>query len=63
MKIYQGIQELIGHTPLVRLVHIEKACDLQAELIVKLEAYNPAGSVKDRAARAMLEACSGDVPE
>ena len=55
MKIYQGIQELIGHTPLVRLVHIEKACDLQAELIVKLEAYNPAGSVKDRAARAMLE--------
>ncbi len=55
MKIYQGIEELIGHTPLVRLHNLERKNGLYAQLIVKLEAYNPAGSVKDRAARSMLE--------
>lgn len=55
MKIYQGLQELTGHTPLFRLAGIEREYGLQAQLIAKLEAYNPAGSVKDRAARSMLE--------
>ncbi len=55
MKIYQGIEELIGHTPLVRLQNLERNNGLSAQLVIKLEAYNPAGSVKDRAARSMLE--------
>lgn len=55
MKIYQGLRELIGHTPLVRLAGLEKKYGLHAQLIAKLEAYNPAGSVKDRAARSILE--------
>lgn len=55
MNIYQGIKELIGHTPLVRLANLERKYRLKTEIIAKLEAYNPAGSVKDRAARSMLE--------
>lgn len=55
MKIYQGLRELIGHTPLVRLAGLEKKYGLHAHLIAKLESYNPAGSVKDRAARSILE--------
>lgn len=55
MKIYQSITELIGRTPLLRLNGYEKEMGLQARLLAKLEAFNPAGSVKDRIALAMIE--------
>lgn len=54
-RIYKGTSELIGHTPLVELKNIEKALGLHAVLLVKLESMNPAGSVKDRVAKAMIE--------
>jgi cysteine synthase A len=54
-KIYQGTTELIGNTPLVEVVNIEKNEGLQAKVLVKLEYLNPAGSVKDRIAKSMLE--------
>ena len=54
-KIYQGTLGLIGHTPLVETANIEKALGLQARVVVKLEYFNPAGSVKDRIAKAMIE--------
>ena len=54
-KIYKGTQELVGNTPLVEVVNIEKAEDLKATVLVKLEYFNPAGSVKDRIAKAMIE--------
>ena len=54
-KIYQGTVELIGNTPLVEVTNLEKELGLQARLLVKLEYFNPAGSVKDRIARAMIE--------
>jgi len=53
--IYKGALELIGNTPLVELVHLEKELGLEATLLVKLEYFNPAGSVKDRIAKAMIE--------
>lgn len=55
MKIYQSISELIGKTPLLELTHIEKIFGLNAKLIAKLEYFNPAGSVKDRTAKAMID--------
>lgn len=55
MKIYNSAEELIGKTPLVRLKNIEKHFDLKAKIIAKVEAFNPAGSVKDRVAKAMLD--------
>ncbi len=55
MGIYKGATELIGNTPLVELTNIEKELGLQATLLVKLEYLNPAGSVKDRVAKAMIE--------
>lgn len=55
-KIYQDLTELIGHTPLLELTHIERADALKARVVVKLERANPGGSVKDRAALAMIEA-------
>jgi len=55
MKIYKSADELIGKTPLLEFTHIEKAENLQAKLIAKLEYFNPAGSVKDRIAKAMIE--------
>lgn len=55
MAVYNSISELIGKTPLVRLCNIEKKLFLKAELYAKLEYFNPAGSVKDRVARAMLD--------
>lgn len=55
-KIYQDLTELIGHTPLLELTHIEKADALKARVVVKLERTNPGGSVKDRASLAMIEA-------
>ena len=55
MKIYNSIQELTGRTPLVELTHLEKELGLKARLVVKVEGMNPAGSVKDRVARRMVE--------
>lgn len=55
-RIYGCADELIGKTPLLRLSRIEKALGLDASIIAKLEYFNPAGSVKDRAAKAMLDA-------
>ena len=52
---YQGVLELIGNTPLVEIVNIEKELGLKATVLLKLEYFNPAGSVKDRIAKAMLE--------
>ena len=54
-KIYQGTLELVGNTPLVEVVNIEKELGLEATVLVKLEYFNPAGSVKDRIAKAMIE--------
>ncbi len=55
MAIYKGTLGLIGNTPLVEAVNIEKKYNLKARLLVKLEYFNPAGSVKDRIAKAMIE--------
>ena len=54
-KVYKGIQELIGNTPLVEAVNLEKKLGLKATLLLKLEYFNPAGSVKDRIANGMIE--------
>ena len=54
-KIYTSADQLIGHTPLLELTHIEAAERLEARLLAKLEYFNPAGSVKDRIAKAMLD--------
>ena len=54
MKVYSKITDLIGNTPLVRLENIEKELGLEAFLIAKVESFNPAGSVKDRIAKAMI---------
>ena len=54
-KIYNGVDELIGSTPLVRLNKIESKFGLNARLLVKLEYFNPAGSVKDRVAKAIID--------
>ena len=54
-KIYTSADQLIGKTPLLEFTHIEKDQNLQAKLIAKLEYFNPAGSVKDRIAKAMIE--------
>ncbi|MBQ7523165.1 MAG: pyridoxal-phosphate dependent enzyme, partial [Oscillospiraceae bacterium] len=54
-NIYQGTLGLIGNTPLVEITNIEKADALSATVLVKLEYFNPAGSVKDRIAKAMIE--------
>lgn len=54
-NIYTSADQLVGKTPLMELTHIEKAEGLQAKLLAKLEYFNPAGSVKDRVAKAMIE--------
>ena len=54
-KIYTSVDQLIGHTPLLELTHIEAAEGLKARVLAKLEYLNPAGSVKDRVARAMID--------
>ena len=54
-KIYKGALGLIGNTPLVEISNIEKELSLPAAVLVKLEYLNPAGSVKDRVAKAMIE--------
>lgn len=55
MKIYKDVTELIGRTPLLELSHIEREENLSATVLAKLELFNPAGSAKDRVARAMIE--------
>lgn len=54
-NIYTSADELIGKTPLLELTHIEKKFDLKAKIVAKLEYFNPAGSVKDRIAKAILD--------
>ena len=55
MKIYSKILDTVGHTPLVELKGIEEKFGLEAKLVAKVESFNPAGSVKDRIAKAMIE--------
>ena len=55
MKTYQNATELIGKTPLLELTHIEKTLGLKARILAKIEYFNPAGSVKDRIAKAMID--------
>lgn len=55
VKIYESADQLVGHTPLLELRHIEKNHDVQARILGKLEYYNPAGSIKDRIAKAMVD--------
>ena len=54
-KIYTSADQLIGHTPLLELTHLEKELGLEAKILAKLEYFNPAGSVKDRIAKAMID--------
>ena len=54
-KIYTSVDQLIGHTPLLELSHLEKEFGLKAKVLAKLEAFNPAGSVKDRIAKNMID--------
>ena len=54
-KIYTSADQLIGKTPLLELTHIEKDLDLKAKILAKLEYFNPAGSVKDRIAKKMID--------
>ncbi len=60
MKIYKNVAETIGNTPIVELHNLEKEFALQARLLGKLEGFNPAGSVKDRVAKAMLDQAEQD---
>lgn len=55
MKIYESMQELIGNTPLLEVKNIERDENLKARVLVKIEAFNPGGSVKDRIAKAMID--------
>ncbi|WP_251198571.1 cysteine synthase A [Anaerotardibacter muris] len=55
MTVYESVDQLVGHTPLFELKHIEEAHDAPARIIGKLEYFNPAGSVKDRVAKAMID--------
>ena len=54
-QIYTSADQLIGRTPLLELTHLEKARDLKAKIVAKMEYFNPAGSVKDRIAKAMID--------
>ena len=54
-NIYTSAEQLVGKTPLLELTHIEKELNLQAKIFAKLEFLNPAGSIKDRVAKAMIE--------
>ena len=55
MAIYKSITELVGKTPLLEIVNYEKKNNLKAKIFAKLEYFNPAGSVKDRIAKAIIE--------
>lgn len=60
MKVYSSVLDLVGNTPIVRLSRLEKALDLKANLFAKLESFNPAGSVKDRVAKNIIETAEND---
>ena len=53
-KIYTSADQLVGHTPLLELTHVEASNNLEAKILAKLEYFNPAGSVKDRIAKAKI---------
>lgn len=59
-KIYTSAQQLVGNTPILELTHIEKELNLKAKIFAKLEYLNPAGSIKDRIAKAMIEAAEAE---
>ena len=59
-RIFSSIDQLIGHTPLLELTHIEKEFALPARLVAKVESFNPAGSVKDRVALSMIQAAEAE---
>ena len=59
-KIYQSVTELIGNTPILEAKNFAKAESVSAKILVKLEYFNPAGSVKDRIAKAMIEKAERD---
>ncbi|MBR5912886.1 MAG: cysteine synthase A [Selenomonadaceae bacterium] len=59
-KIYESVTELIGHTPILEAKNFSKKLDINAKILVKLEYFNPAGSVKDRIAKAMIEKAERD---
>ena len=59
-NIFTAAEQLIGHTPLLRLVRLEAAHNLNCRLLAKLESFNPGGSAKDRVARAMLDDAEDD---
>ena len=59
-RIYTSVEQLIGHTPLLELTNIEKAYNLPARLLAKIESFNPAGSVKDRVALSMIQAAEAE---
>ena len=54
-RIYTAADQLIGHTPLLELTHLEQEFGLKARIVAKVEYFNPAGSVKDRIAKAMID--------
>ena len=54
-RIYTSADQLIGNTPLLELTHLEREFQLKARILAKLESWNPAGSVKDRIAKEMLD--------
>ena len=60
MPVYTSVTQLIGRTPLMELRNIERELGLEARILAKLEMFNPAGSVKDRVARAMIESAEAD---
>ncbi len=55
-RIYKSVDEIVGNTPVIELTHIEEEFELEAKIFAKLEYLNPAGSIKDRVAKAMIEA-------
>lgn len=59
-RIYKSVDNLVGNTPIVELTHMQKEFNLQAKIFAKLEYLNPAGSIKDRVAKAMIEAAERD---
>ena len=62
-RVYTSAEQLIGKTPLLELTRIEKEYELQAKILAKLEYFNPAGSVKDRVAKAILDDAESTGPE
>ena len=64
-RIYTSADQMVGKTPMLELVHLEKELGLEAKIFAKVEYFNPAGSIKDRIAKAMIEAAekNGELKE